>query len=148
MIRLSTKGRYGTRIMLELALHYGKGPLLLKDIAKNQEVSVGYLEQIMPNLKSRGLVHSNRGAHGGYFLSMDPSHIMMKDIVMALEGDLSFVECISNPKICQRSARCSSKDLWEELNNEMIGFLESKSLYDLAKAQREKDKEVSPNYDI
>ena len=65
MIRLSTKSRYGARIMLELALHYGRGPLLLKDISRRQEISEGYLEHIMPALKAAGLVHSIRGAHGG-----------------------------------------------------------------------------------
>jgi Rrf2 family transcriptional regulator, cysteine metabolism repressor len=148
MIRLSTKGRYGTRVMLELALHYGKGPLLLKDIAKNQEVSVGYLEQIMPSLRSVGLVRANRGAHGGYFLSMEPSKIMMKDVINALEGDISLVECVNNPKVCRRSSRCSAKDLWEELNSSMLRFLDAKSLGDLVKDQREKDKEVSLSYDI
>ncbi len=64
MIRISTKGRYGTRAMLELALNHGRGLVLLKDIAKRQEISIGYLEQIIPSLKAAGLVNSNRGAHG------------------------------------------------------------------------------------
>jgi Rrf2 family transcriptional regulator, cysteine metabolism repressor len=148
MIKLSTKGRYGTRIMLELALHHGKGPLLLKEIAKNQEVSVGYLEQIMPSLKSKGLVRANRGAHGGYFLAKDPSDILMKDIVSALEGELFLAECISNPKVCQRYPRCAARDFWKELNYEMSRFLESRSLQDLLDRQQEKDQEVGPEYEI
>ena len=69
MIRLSTKGRYGTRAMLELALNEGKGPVLLREIAEKQGISVKYLEQITPALKSAGLINSNRGANGGYYLA-------------------------------------------------------------------------------
>ena len=148
MIRLSTRGRYGTRIMMELAQHYGKGPLLLKDIAKSQEISVGYMEQIMPSLKTKGLVGANRGAHGGYFLSMDPSEIKIKDIIIALEGNIALLECLDNPKICQKASRCSSRDLWGELNKEISGFLDSRSLQDLIISQREKDKAISLNYEI
>ena len=69
MIKISTKGKYGTKLMLDLVLNYGNGPILLKDIAKRQEISEGYLEQIIPNLKNAGLLNSSRGAHGGYALA-------------------------------------------------------------------------------
>lgn len=148
LIRLSTRGRYGTRIMLELARHYGKGPLLLKEIARKQEVSVGYLEQIMPSLRSSGLVQANRGAHGGYFLAKAPCHIMMKEIIESLEGEISLLECIGNPQICQRSAECAAKDLWEELNDQMLDFLGSKSLQDLLDMQVKKEAAALHDYDI
>ena len=92
MIRISTKGRYGTRLMLELALNYGNGTMLLKEVAQSQDISVGYLEQIIPNLKAAGLINSSRGAHGGYELARPPEEINLKEIVEALEGPLSLIE--------------------------------------------------------
>ena len=85
MMRLSTKGRYGTRLMLDLALHYGEGLVFLKDIAKREEISVGYLEHLIPPLKSAGLIKSSRGAHGGYSLAKEPSEINLREIVQVFE---------------------------------------------------------------
>ncbi len=144
MIRLSAKSRYGTRIMVGPALHYGKGPVALKDIAKRQEIFVGYMEQIMPILKCSGLIKANRGAHGGYLLSKDPSKIKMKDIVVALEGNVFLLECINNSKICERYSLCAPKDLWEELCSLMKNFLGSRILKDLAESQQEKEKASTP----
>jgi Rrf2 family cysteine metabolism transcriptional repressor len=75
MFRLSTKGRYGTRLMLQLALHYNNGPVLLKEIAQKEEISTGYLEQLIPSLKAAGLVNASRGSHGGYTLAKPPAEI-------------------------------------------------------------------------
>lgn len=115
MIRLSTKGRYGARLMLELALQYGKGPILLKDIAKRQEISEGYLEHLLPPLKSAGLINSSRGAHGGYILAKALSEITLKEIVQTLEGSLSPVECVDTPTVCQRVRSCVTRDIWKKL---------------------------------
>ncbi|MCG9480097.1 MAG: Rrf2 family transcriptional regulator [Actinomycetia bacterium] len=131
MFKLSTRGRYGTRVMLELALNYGRGFMLLKDIAKKQEISAGYLEQIVPNLKTAGLIHSSRGAHGGYVLSKSPDQITLKEIIVALEGPIVLVECITAPQICNRYNYCSSRDLWNELGQKIEETLESKTLQDM-----------------
>jgi Rrf2 family protein len=140
MLRISTKGRYGTRFMLELALNYGKGTVLLKDIAKNQEISMGYLEQIVPNLKAAGLINVSRGAHGGYKLARPPQEINLKDIVIALEGSLSLIECIRFPKTCDKADLCVARDLWGELSEKIDMTLESKTLYELTQKHNNKKK--------
>jgi len=136
MIRISTKGRYGTRLMLQLALNYGKGPILLKDISKNEAISLGYLEHLIPPLKSAGLIKSIRGARGGYFLSMKPSEIKLKEIIQALEGSLILAECISTPAACNRINFCSTRALWEELSKKMSDILGGVTLQDLVEKNK------------
>ncbi len=148
MIRISTKGRYGTRLMLELALNYGEGIMLLKDIAKNQDISVGYLEQIIPNLKAAGLINSSRGAHGGYALARPPEEINLKEIVEALEGPLSLIECVNSPETCDRVKICVTRDIWGELGEKLDSTLESKTLYDLVGKHRTKQKSQPLMYSI
>lgn len=138
MIRLSTKGRYGTRLMLELALQYGKGSVLLKDIAKRQEISEGYLEHLLPLLKAAGLINSSRGAHGGYTLAKAPSQITLKEIVQALEGSLSPVECVDAPTVCQRVRSCVTRDIWKKLGEKMSETLVSVTLKDMVEMQKDK----------
>ncbi|MFH1904250.1 MAG: Rrf2 family transcriptional regulator [bacterium] len=147
MMRISTKGRYGTRLMLELALHYEKGTVLLKDIAKNQEISEGYLEHIVPTLKVAGLISSSRGAHGGYALTRDPSKITLKDVVQSLEGSLSPVECVDTPSVCQKTKSCVTRDVWKELGEKISQALDSVTLKNMIERQKEKGK-VSLIYNI
>jgi len=110
-MRISTKGRYGARLMLNLALHYNKGNVLLKNIAKREDLSEGYLEHILPPLKAAGLVISSRGAYGGYSLAKAPSEITLKDVVQALEGPISPAECINAPSVCQRVRFCVTRNI-------------------------------------
>ena len=147
MMRISTKGRYGARLMLELALHYEKGTVLLKDIAKNQEISEGYLEHLLPVLKAAGLITSSRGAHGGYALARDPSEITLKDVVQSLEGSLFPVECVDTPAVCQRIKSCITRDVWGELGEKISQTLDSVTLKDMVERQKDK-KKVSLIYNI
>ena len=147
MMRLSSKGRYGARLMLELALCYGMGPVLLKDIAKRQGISEGYLEHLLPPLKAAGLVRSSRGAHGGYRLAKAPSEITLKEIVYTLEGSLSPAECVDAPSVCQRARYCVTRDIWKELREKISQTLESVTLEDMVERQRDKA-EPSPIYNI
>lgn len=137
-MRLSTKGRYGARLMLELALCYGKGSILLKDIAERQEISEGYLEQILPLLKAAGLVNSSRGAHGGYTLANPPSEITLGEVVRAVEGTMAIVECVATPEVCHRVDFCVTRDIWEEMSEKMMGVLDSTTLQDMVNLQRQK----------
>jgi len=148
MLRLSTKGRYGTRIMLELALNYGKGHMLLKDIAKKQDISVGYLEQIMPSLKAAGFIITSRGAHGGYTLARPPEEITLSEIVTSLEGSISLVECINSPEVCDRTDFCVTRDLWDEVSENIDSTLRSKNLQDLANKHKNKEKSRPLMYSI
>jgi len=124
--------------MLELALHYGKGPMLLKNIAKRQDISEGYLEHIMPPLKTAGLINSSRGAHGGYTLAKPPQDITLKDIILTMEGSLSLVECVDNHEACSRISHCVTRDIWNELSEKISETLQTITLNDLAKRQMEK----------
>lgn len=147
MMRISTKGRYGARLMLELALYYGKGPVLLKDIAKREEISEGYLEHLLPPLKAAGLVNSSRGAHGGYTLAKTPSEITLREVVQALEGPLSPAECVHTPNVCQRVRSCVTRDIWKKLGEKISQTLESVTLKDMVEMQKNRG-ETSLIYNI
>jgi Rrf2 family protein len=137
-MKLSTRGRYGVRLMLDLALHYGEGPILLKDIAERQGISEKYLWQLINPLKTTGLVNSLRGAHGGYVLGKAPESISIKAILQVLEGSLCLVDCVDNPALCKRSLSCISRDIWGEASKNMQQTLEDTTL--AAMVERQKDK--------
>ncbi len=130
-MRLSTRSRYGTRLMLKLALNYDKGPIFLKDIALEEEISEKYLSHLVILLKASGLISAIRGAHGGYQLAKSPDFITIKDIVHALEGNLSPVECVKNPSICSRFSNCVTRNIWERLYEQISTTLSSITLKDL-----------------
>lgn len=114
--------------MLELAKSYGKGNVFLKDVAKNQEISEKYLSQLVIPLRGANLIQSARGAHGGYALARESAEINLYQIVNALEGPMSVVECVSNPKVCSRYDECPTQQVWSGLNNSIIKFLENITL--------------------
>jgi len=140
-MKLSTRGRYGVRLMLDLALHYGEGPVLLKDIAGRQGISEKYLWQLINPLKTVGLIGSTRGAHGGYVLARPPEEISLKEIVRVLEGSLCLVDCVENPAVCDRSQTCTSRDIWSEASNQISQILESMTLDKMVVKQRTKNQE-------
>jgi len=140
-MKLSTRGRYGVRLMLDLALHYGEGPVLLKDIAGRQGISEKYLWQLINPLKTVGLIGSTRGAHGGYVLARPPEEISLREIVRVLEGSLCLVDCVENPAVCDRSQTCTSRDIWSEASNQISQILESMTLEKMVVKQRTKNQE-------
>jgi len=137
-MKLSTKGRYSVRFMIDLALHHGEGPVLLKEIAERQEISDKYLWQLIPPLKNVGLVTSFRGARGGYTLAKAPAEITLKDIVTTVEGPLYLVDCVDDPSLCSRTETCVSRDLWDEVAQKIAEVLESYTLEELARKHYEK----------
>ncbi len=140
MIRISTKGRYGARFMLELAVNYDQGPMLLKEIAKRQELSEGYLQHIVDALKGSGLIHSNRVGHGGYTLAKIPSEITMLDILNSLEGRIHLVECVDKPEVCHRADTCVTRDIWDTLGSQLAQTLKTITLESLVKKHNKKSK--------
>ncbi len=130
-MKLSTRSRYGTRLMLDLAIHHGKKPVLLKDVAKHQEISEKYLSQIMIPLMKKGLVLSSRGNPRGYTLSKDPENITVLEIVEILEDGLSPLECLTNPKVCGKTETCVTRKVWAKLESAMRDALRSVTLQDL-----------------
>ncbi len=137
-MKMSTRGRYSTRLMLELALHFGQGPVLLKDISKSQEISLKYLGQLIIPLKIAGLVKSTRGSHGGYFLSRSPDKIKLYEVIGAVEGPIAFTECVDNPDICYRSKTCVAREVWEKATRQFRETLSSITLADMLKRQEAK----------
>jgi Rrf2 family protein len=131
-MKISTRARYGLRLMVDLAVKHGKGPILLKDVSRSQEISEKYLSQIIIPLKTAGLVKSFRGAHGGYTLQRDPTKINLLQVVSALEGDLSLVECVASPAACSRTDICVTQEVWHQVSRAMIDTLERITLADLA----------------
>ncbi len=142
-MKISTRGRYSTRMMLELGLKYGKGPTLLKDIAKSQEISMKYLSQLVLPLKVAGLIMGTRGAHGGYLLTKPPEDIKLSEIVTSVEGSLNPVECVDNPDICPRFDFCATTEIWGEMGKRNLEVLESRTLKNLVNRHLEKQKKVS-----
>ncbi len=115
MIKLSTKGRYGTRLMVNLARHYSNDQeaIILKNVSEEEGISIRYLEQIIIPLKIAKLVKSIRGAGGGYTLARNPSEIKVCDILHALEGTCSLVECVEDPGFCDRIPLCATHEIWK-----------------------------------
>lgn len=147
-MKLSTKGQYGARAMVDLAIHYGEGPVLLKDIARRQQISERYLEHLVVALKVAGLVNSMRGARGGFSLAKPPSQIRLSEIIQTVEGSIAMVECVDDPKVCSRADLCVTRDIWTEMKKAMSGVLESTTLQDLVERQREKQKPEAVMYYI
>lgn len=129
---LSTRGRYGIKMMLELALNYGKGAISLKDIANRQSLSDTYLEQLISPLRKKGLVKSTRGAQGGYELAKNPSEIMVGDIIRILEGSLAPAQCVleEEPE-CSKAEYCATRLLYEKITESINNVIDSISLKDM-----------------
>jgi Rrf2 family transcriptional regulator, cysteine metabolism repressor len=137
VMKISTKGRYGLRIMLELALQHGTGPVQVATVARNQELPGKYIHVLVGGLKSAGLVQAVRGPSGGLTLARDPSAITVLDVVTALEGPLSAVECtLDAGASCGRAPGCVARDVWCELAQAMEDVLRRHTLADLASKHR------------
>jgi Rrf2 family protein len=137
MLRVSTRGEYGVRLMVDLARHYGEKPRSLTEIGEAEGLDtpkVQYLEQLVRCLREEGLVESTRGAHGGYRLSRPPEQMRMSEIVRALEGPIAPMICATEGGmeiICDRLDGCSTKYLWAHVRDAIVGALDAMSLADL-----------------
>ncbi|MBQ9580655.1 MAG: Rrf2 family transcriptional regulator [Lachnospiraceae bacterium] len=120
-MKLSTKGRYGLRAFVDIATYSEKEPVSLAEVAKRQDISISYLEQLMTKLKKANLVESVRGASGGYVLTRKPEEISVGDVLRALEGDLSPVECATEEESCEHSCgatgHCTTRLVWKKIND-------------------------------
>jgi Rrf2 family protein len=137
-MRLSTKGCYGTRAMLDLAVNFSKNPVLLRDIAKRQGLSQKYLEQLISALRKAGLVRSIRGARGGYVLAKPPSEIRLSEIMDVLEGSMAPVDCVDDPQVCSRASFCVTRDIWVKVKEAIDNIFESITLQELVEKQENK----------
>ncbi len=138
-MKLSTRAQYATRALLDLAIHQKEEPVLLRDIAQRQQISLRYLEHLITPLIAAGIVLSTRGPRGGVSLAKPPEEIRLNEVVQLLEGSIAPVECVDKPGICPRSELCVTRDVWSELKKAMNGILESTTLQDLVERQKKKE---------
>ena len=133
MLKLSTKGRYGLRAMIDLAMEYDGNhqPIMMADIASRQALSRKYLHALLTPLKNAGLVKSARGAKGGYYLARPPEEITVGEILTALEGALNIVDCLASETDCSRVSQCLARGIWQNLNDSITDLLEAITLQNL-----------------
>lgn len=139
-MRITTKGRYAVRALLDLALFYDRGPVNLQNICQRQSISPDYLEQILRRLRTAGLVRSVRGPKGGFMLAKPPEDITIWQIVSLLSEPLDPAPCVksgSKAKACDRITHCAAHILWDDLHKQIAGFLSKRTLRDLCDSARQ-----------
>jgi Rrf2 family cysteine metabolism transcriptional repressor len=141
-LKLSTRARYGTRALLDLARHEGEKPVQLKEIAGRQNISLHYLEHIIAPLVGAGIVKSTRGARGGLQLIRQAKDIKLGEIIQLLEGGVTPVDCIGDPASCARADLCVTRDIWCEMKKAIDATLNSVTLQDLVEKQERKETAV------
>ncbi|GAA0683842.1 MULTISPECIES: RrF2 family transcriptional regulator [Clostridium] len=129
-MKLSTKGRYGVKAMVDLAINYGKEPISIKAISQRQNVSEYYLEQLFSPLRKSGLIKSIRGAQGGYVLNRDPKDIKISEIMYVLEGPIEISDCVDGSS-CNNIDCCATRLLWEKIKHSIDSVMESVTLQDI-----------------
>ncbi len=135
-MKISTKGRYGLRILLDLALHSKNDPRQMKEIAQSQQISEKYISRLILSLNKAGLIISLRGAKGGLQLAKPPKEITLLDIIEAMEGPVSIVECVADKTFCKKSADCSACRVWSSLNKKIKKQMQEITLKDLLKSEK------------
>ena len=139
-MKMSTKGRYGLRLMMELASRYGHGPVLAETIASTQGISGKYIHILAGGLRVAGLLRTVRGPNGGYVLTRKPSDITALDVISALEGRCVPADCVLMASCCTRATYCAARDVWCEVASAVDGVLSGVTLDHLVARQRRKDK--------
>ena len=130
-MKLSTRGRYGIHAMFDLAQNYGGDPQPVKAIAERQGLSEAYLEQLFAVLRREGLIKSVRGAQGGYMLARAPEEISVGDVLRALEGGLSLLDCLSEDDACGKSCDCPTRSVWLRMQNGLQEIVDGITLKDI-----------------
>ena len=139
-MKLSTKTRFATRALLDLAVTSKGKPVQIRTIAKRQNLSIRYLENIFTVLRAGGILLSTKGRGGGFSLAKDPLKITILDIVELVDGKISLVHCIDSPTSCDRSLNCVPRDVWKNLNSNLKKTLSATTLNDLIKNHKNKVK--------
>lgn len=134
-MKFNTKTRYGLRTMIELAMISGNRGILQKDISKNQNISMKYLDHIVARLKAAGLIINVAGKKSGYRLVRSADRISVYDIYRAFDHDLSIIDCLSEKGLCRRDKICAVRDFWNKLNEKIISYMDSVKLSDLSDRQ-------------
>jgi len=135
-MKISTRARYGARAVIDIALHEGEQPVKLKDVARRQQLSVHYLQQLILPLKTAGLVRTTPGIHGGVRLGKQPQEISLSNLIQALEGSIAPVECVDEPEWCSRAPVCITRNVWVKVKNSITETLDSITVQDLVDEQK------------
>ena len=140
-MKISTKGRYGLRILIDLAMHDPGKPRMLKDIAQSQQISEKYISRLVIDLRRAKLVRSVRGVNGGFHLAKLPEEITLLEVLETMEGPISVVECVRSPEKCKRQMLCPARSIWQELNEGIRGLTRNITLDDILNAYRKQNAE-------
>jgi Rrf2 family protein len=141
-MKLSTRSRYGIRALIDIALNVDGKPVLLRDVARRQEISTMYLEHLITPLISAGIVRSTRGAKGGVWLARPAKDVKLSEVIRLLEGSMAPVECVDDINYCPRYESCVTREIWVDLKRAMTGVLDSTTLNDLVERQKQKLVEI------
>lgn len=136
-MKVSTKGDYGVRALVELAHRYGQGPVQSATIASRQEIPEPYLDQLLTTLRRAGFIRSVRGPQGGHALINEPHTVRMSDVMVVLEGTLAPSACVDDPDACKKEGGCVQREVWERVRDATQEILDSVSIADLAEKERE-----------
>ena len=138
-MKISTKGRYGLRILIDLATHAPEKPRMLKDIAQSQQISEKYISRLVIDLRRAKLVRSVRGVNGGFHLAKLPEQITLLEVLETMEGPISVVDCVRSPEKCKRQMLCPAHTIWAELNDGICELMSKITLDDILNAYRKQD---------
>jgi Rrf2 family protein len=137
-VRVSTKGDYGVRALIELAHHFGQGPLQSAEIAARQGIPEPYLDQLLTTLRRAGFIRSVRGPQGGHALVREPENLKLSEVIAVLEGSLSPIACLDEPDGCSKPGFCPQREVWEAVRDATRKVLDDTSIGDLAARERER----------
>lgn len=138
-MKISTKGRYGLRILIDLATHDPGKPRLIRDIAQSQQISEKYISRLVIDLRRAKLVRSVRGVNGGFHLAKLPEEITLLEVLETMEGPISVVDCVRSPEKCKRQSLCPARDIWQKLNDGIRELTKKITLDDILNAYRQRD---------
>lgn len=136
-MKVSTKGDYGIRALIELAHHFGDPkPTQSAEIAARQGIPESYLEQLLTTLRRAGFIRSVRGPQGGHVLIRDPYSLPASEVIVALEGSIMPIDCLDESSACSKAGGCAQRDMWEAVRDAILGVLENTSIGELAENDR------------
>ena len=138
-MKISTRGRYGLRVMVALARRYGGSPMTAAALSEEQNISLKYLESILAALSKAGLVETRRGASGGHAISKPPERCTVGEVLRALEGSLNFVECLDRPELCARREECRTYSVWKRMSDAAAAVADATTLADLIEEENSAD---------
>ncbi len=140
-MKVSTKGDYGIRALIELTHHFGEPrPTQSGEIAARQNIPESYLEQLLTTLRRAGFIRSVRGPQGGHALVRDPGELRVSEVIEALEGSILPIDCLDDGSPCSKSGGCAQREMWQTVREAILNVLDSTTIGDLA----ERDRVVQP----